>query len=140
MVLIDSDVISACLAGKKTHVREVTDLLELKAASTTTFQLAEIYAKTKHEDLASVKAFLDLFSNLEITASAAEMAGEFWQQYSPYYPTLTVADCLVAATAVISGAEIYTLHPKNFPMTQVSLYHRTIRSITAKSKLRLDLG
>lgn len=137
MVLVDTDVLIKCLQAEPEFMQEVTELLEAKSAIITPIQTAEVYGNTIPEEVPAVNAFLQLFEFVEFDPKIAEQAGEFLHQYKPYYETLTVSDCLIGATAAHYEAEIYTLHPKHFPMTEVRLYHKTIKAITAKTKPRL---
>jgi predicted nucleic acid-binding protein len=138
MVIIDTDVLIKCLQQKKTYLAEVTALLESQAAVITPVQITEVYGQALPEELPMLNSFFELFEVQGFDRETAEMAGEFIQQYKPFYPELTTADCLVAAVAAINEYEIYTLHPKHFPMTQVRLYHKTIKALTASSKPRLE--
>lgn len=137
MVIVDTDVIIKCLKGEEDFREEVTDLLEMKSAMITPVQIAEVYSHTLPDELPLIGAFFDLFITKQFTRKIAEQAGEFLHQYKPYYPELTISDCLVGATAAQEEAEIYTLHPKHFPMTEVRLYHKTVEVITARTKDRL---
>jgi predicted nucleic acid-binding protein len=137
MVIIDTDVLIKCLKKDEQHLNEVTELLQSKSAAITPVQLSEVYGHTLPEELPLVGAFFELFEFKQFNRKVSELAGEFLHQYKPYYPQLTISDCLVAAVAAEAEAEIYTLHPKHFPMTEVRLYHKTINALTAKSKPRL---
>lgn len=137
MVIVDTDILIASLKGDNNYREEVIDLLESKSGLLTPVQVSEVYAHTLPEELPLVSAFFDLFEMIQFDRKVSELAGEFMHQYKPFYPNLTVTDCLVGASAALNEAEIYTLHPKHFPMTQVQLYHKTIKALTAKTKERL---
>mgnify|MGYP001442351332 CR=1 FL=1 len=138
MVIVDTDVIIKCLQQKKTYLAEVTGLLEMAAGVITPVQITEVYSHALSEELPMIGAFFDLFKAEKFDRKVAELAGEFMQQYKPFYPNLTTADCLVAAVAALKEYEVYTLHPQHFPMTEVRLYHKTINAITASTKPRLE--
>lgn len=137
MVIIDTDIIIKSLKAEESYKKEVTEILESQAGIITPVQIAEVYFHALSEEYSLINSFFNLFKVENFTKKRGELAGEFMQQYKPYYPELTISDCLVAAVAADTGAEIYTLHPKHFPMTQVQLYHKTIESITKTSKPRL---
>jgi predicted nucleic acid-binding protein len=138
MVIVDTDVIIKCLQQKKTYLTEVTSLLEMSSAVITPVQISEVYSHALAEELPMIGAFFDLFKVEKFDRKVAELAGEFMQQYKPFYPSLTTADCLVGAVAALGEYEVYTLHPQHFPMTEVRLYHKTISAITAATKPRLQ--
>jgi predicted nucleic acid-binding protein len=138
MVIIDTDIIVKCLKGEENFRREVSDLLENKLAIITPVQIAEVYAHTLSDEIALINAFFDLFEFIRFDRKISEQAGLFFNQYKKFYPELTISDCLVGAVAAQQEAEIYTMHPKHFPMTEVRLYHKTIQAITLKSKQRLE--
>lgn len=137
MVIVDTDVLAKALAKDNEHFEEISSLLKFKGAAITPAQIAEVYTLTSTDETPVVQQFLNLFQIWEFTAEVGKLAGEFLQQYQTYYPDLTILDCLVGATATINDAEIYTMAPKHFPMTEVRLYHKTIKAITAKSKSRM---
>lgn len=137
MVIIDTDVLIRCLRGEAQFREEVVELLESKSALITPVQIAEVYAYTLPEELPLIGAFFDLFEVIQFNRKVSELAGEFMHQYKPFYPELTISDALVGAAAAVNEVEIFTLHPKHFPMTQVRLYHKTIKAMTAKTKTRL---
>ncbi len=137
MVIIDTDVIIKCLQNEKEYMDEVTELLKNQAAVITPVQIAEVYSYALAEELPMIGTFFDLFQVEEFGKKHAELAGEFMQQYKQFYEFLTISDCLVGAVSALNNYEIFTLTPKHFPMTEVRLYHKTIKAITAKSKQRL---
>lgn len=137
MVIIDTDVLIKALQNSKTILAEVTQLLEMQAGVVTPVQIAEVNANALPEELALINHFFDLFKFKSFDRKTTELAGEFMQQYKPYYPGLTTADCLVGALASINNFEIYTLQPQHFPMTEVRLYLKTPVILKAKTKERL---
>jgi predicted nucleic acid-binding protein len=137
MVIIDTDVLIKCLKNEQEFVDEVTELLESQAAVITPVQITEVYSHALAEDLPMISSFFDLFKVEQFGRKTGELAGEFWQQYKKHYLDLTTADCLMGACAAINEYEIYTLHPKHFPMTEVTLYYKTIQSTIVKTKPRL---
>ncbi len=137
MVIVDTDVLVKCLQDNKACKNEVTHLLEMQAGVLTPIQIAEVNTHALTEELPLINAFFDLFKLKSFDRKSAELAGEFMQQYKPYYEFLTISDCLVAALASINGFEIYTLNPKHFPMTEVKLYQKSIEALKLKTKERL---
>jgi len=53
----------------------------------------------------------------------AERAGNWRRGFAEYGVTLAQADCLIAATAVGSGARLATANIKDFPMPELSVEH-----------------
>jgi predicted nucleic acid-binding protein len=137
MVIIDTDIIIKSLQNSEEEKKETEELLESQAAVITPIQITEVYSHAEKDDFPAISSFFDLFDIQNFDREVAEMAAEFMQQYKEFYPKLTTSDCLVGALAAINDYEIYTNYPDHFPMTEVQLYHKTIKKITAKSKPRL---
>ena len=67
-----------------------------------------------------------LFRGLRIVPLAeaeGRQAGEWRRTYAARGPTLTQADCLVAAAAAAVGGRLATGNPKDFPMSAVDVEH-----------------
>lgn len=138
MVIVDTDILIKCLGHVKAYKEEVTKLLEAQAAILTPVQVAEVYSHALHEELPLIGTFFDLFKMVDFDRSTANLAGEFYQQYKAFYPELSISDCLVGAAAALGEHEIYTMTANHFPMTEVKLYSKTIASLTARTKTRLQ--
>jgi predicted nucleic acid-binding protein len=137
MVLIDTDILIKSLQNSTDEKEELEELLENQAGVITPIQISEVYSHAETDDYPAISKFFDLFEIENFSREVSELAGEFMQQYKEFYPNLTIVDCLLGAIASENDYEIYTNAPEHFPMTEVQLYHKTIKKITAKSKPRL---
>lgn len=115
--LIDSDIVIWYLKGRGQELKLLEDLSNQGDLSISVVTLTEVRAglrKNVDETLMQLKTvFEPVFLNIQM----AELAGSFRQRYS-----LSIADMLIAATAIVSGSFLVTYNRKHFPMPQVRLY------------------
>jgi predicted nucleic acid-binding protein len=64
---------------------------------------------------------LDEFEVYEVTTSVGKQAGLYWQQYNKQFKTLSLADCLIAATANVNNLTLVSLNIKHFPMNDIKV-------------------
>jgi len=78
--------------------------------------LTELHSgfRDKNEE-ARVTAFCHFFDRYAVDEEIAVLAGRFRKQYAKVDAT-GVADCLIAATAVLNNATLVTLNKKHYPM------------------------
>ena len=62
-----------------------------------------------------VERMLATFRVIPIEEKAGVVAGEYLRQYAKTH-SVTLADAFIAATSQISGAYLWTLNRKHFPM------------------------
>lgn len=60
---------------------------------------------------------------LPIDAEAGWQAGVWRREFASRGVSLSQADCLVAATALVNGATLVTGNPKDFPMDDLEVDH-----------------
>jgi predicted nucleic acid-binding protein len=64
---------------------------------------------------------IDSLDYYQVTRETAKQAGDFRYQFARQGTILTLADTLIAATAVSVGAMLVTANAKDFPMWEVQL-------------------
>jgi predicted nucleic acid-binding protein len=90
--------------------------------STTTLNIAEIYASMRPAEGARTEALLSGLELYELTGSSARLAGGLKNTWARKGNTLTLADTIVAAIAIERGCALLTDNRKDFPMPGVRLY------------------
>jgi len=68
---------------------------------------------------AAIRRLFDGLLILTIGRAEAELAGGWRGEHASRGVTLHQADCLIAACAVVAGAQLATGNPKDFPMLEV---------------------
>ena len=89
---------------------------------TSTLNIAELYAGVRPAETARIEALLSGLEYYELTASIARLAGQMRHAWAQKGRTLSLADTIVAATAIDRGCALLTDNRKDFPMREVHLY------------------
>jgi predicted nucleic acid-binding protein len=90
--------------------------------STTTLNVAEIYAGMRPAEEERTEALLGGLELYELSGTSARLAGKLKSAWARKGYTLTLADTIVAAIAIERGCELLTHNRKDFPMPEVQLY------------------
>jgi predicted nucleic acid-binding protein len=90
--------------------------------STTTLNIAEIYAGMRPPEEARTEALLGGLELYELNASSARLAGRLKNTWARKGRTMTLSDTIVAAIAIERGCALLTDNRKDFPMPEVQLY------------------
>lgn len=101
-------------------------LVELARAGhrlcTSTLNIAELYAGARPVESARIEELLSGLECHELSASIARLAGQMRNSWAQKGRTLSLADTIVAATAIDRGCALLTDNRKDFPMPEVQLY------------------
>jgi predicted nucleic acid-binding protein len=84
--------------------------------------LGELFSGIHPPDLAKVEEFVSLLTWYGISPASARRAGRLRFEYARKGVILSLADTLVAATALEHGLTLITDNRKHFPMPELSLY------------------
>ncbi len=90
--------------------------------STTTLNIAEIYAGMRPAEEGRTEALLSGLESYELSGSSARLAGKLKNAWARKGHTLALADAIVAATAIERRCALLTDNGKDFPMPEVQLY------------------
>jgi tRNA(fMet)-specific endonuclease VapC len=90
--------------------------------STTTLNIAEIYAGMRPGEEGKTEALLAGLESHELTGTDARVAGKLKSSWARKGRTLTLDDAIIAAIAIGHGCALVTDNGKDFPMPEVQLY------------------
>jgi predicted nucleic acid-binding protein len=90
--------------------------------STTTLNVAEIYAGMRATEESRTETLLSGLVLYELSETGAQLAGRLKNTWARKGHTLTLADAIVAATAIEHGCALLTDNRKDFPKPEVRLY------------------
>jgi predicted nucleic acid-binding protein len=90
--------------------------------STSTLNIAELFAGVRPGETARIEALLSGLELYELSASIARLAGQMRNTWAKKGRTLSLADTIVAATAIDRGCALLTDNRKDFPMREVQLF------------------
>ena len=121
MYLLDTDVLIWVLRGHQSIVSWVSQTKETSPVSISVISIAEIYKHIFPIELTATENLLNHHIILDVDQHIAKAAGLYWQHYSKKLKTLSLADCLIAATANIHNLILVSLNTKHFPMTDIQV-------------------
>ncbi len=113
--LFDTDVLIDYLRGLPEAVAIVES--RMSGACLSAMTVAEIYQGVREAERAKVSRTISSFTVLPITEEIAELGGLLRRDHKSQGTGL--ADCLIAATALIHGLKLQTLNVKHFPMLKL---------------------
>jgi predicted nucleic acid-binding protein len=122
-VLTDSDILIEVSRGRdKTIVSQwlalgQSDALILFSAVSAT----ELWAGARPSEYAALEALFDALLCVPIDAAVGRRAGEYLRRYRKSH-AVELGDALIAASAVTSGARLWTRNRKHYPMAELTFY------------------
>jgi hypothetical protein len=122
-LLLDTTVLIDVLRNRRNRRALLAGLVEQDhALAISALNLGEVYAGMRPDEAAQTEAFLNSLECLPVTASIARRAGTLkfaWQQKGR---TLTLADMIVAATALEHSLTLLTDNRRDFPLPELAFY------------------
>ncbi len=122
-LLLDTSVIIDVLRAHKGR-REL--LAELTRAghelATSALNVAEVYAGMRSSERSDTELFLSALHCYPLTPMEARRAGQIKREWAEKGKTLSLADTIVAATALQHNCVLMTDNCKDFPMRELQLY------------------
>ena len=122
-LLLDTSVLIDVLRQKNRRREWLAELVRGgHTLSTTTLNIAEIYAGMRSAEEARTEALLGGLELYELNGSSARLAGKLKNTWSRKGRTLTLSDMIVAAIAIERNCAVLTDNRKDFPMSEVKLF------------------
>jgi len=122
-LLLDTSILIDVLRLKNQRREWLAELVrDGHTLSTTTLNIAEIYAGMRPSEETRTEALLSGLELYELTGTSARLAGQLKNTWARKGHTLTLADAIVAAIAIEHGCALLTDNQKDFPMSEVQLY------------------
>lgn len=123
IILLDTTVLIDVLRARSNRRAELANLIEAgHALATTALNIGEVYAGVRTGEETGTEAFLSSLECYPITATIARWAGSLKSQWARKGRTLTLADMLVAATALEHGLTLMTDNRKDFPVAGLKFH------------------
>jgi len=122
-VLIDSDVLIEVFRARDNHLVQRWEELERSdtAIEYSPVSAAELYAGMRPGESERLMRLFESLRCVPIDAEIGIQAGHFIRQYSKSH-SLDIADALIAASASVSGAALWTRNRKHFPMKELLFF------------------
>lgn len=121
MYLLDTDIIIWISRHKAELIENLKKIVGQDEVGVSTITIAEIYGGIRPTEIQEVNEFLNKQTILQITREIAQQGGLLWQEFRVKFKNISLADCLLAATAKLQNATLVTLNTKHFPMTDVKV-------------------
>jgi len=120
--LLDTTVLIDHLRGHQPVVELITGLAQAgNQLAVCSINAAELYSglSEKHRNIAG--KLIDNLENWEVSMDIAKLAGIYRFDFARKGITLSVADCLVAAVAIVNDAVLITANARHYPMDEIRL-------------------
>lgn len=121
MIILDTDVVIWILRGNRPMIAVVDHLVSKGTVGISTVTVAEIYKNVFPIEIPAVEDFIAHQELFPVSLDIAKTAGLYWNQYHRRFKNLSLADCLIAATAKIHQASLATMNIKHFSMYDIKL-------------------
>lgn len=118
-LLLDTDVLIDVLRGRDFTRTLLFDLSSRFVPCCSVISVAEIYAGMRPEEEIATRTLLDGLVIIPVTGETAELAGRL--RFKSKHRRLELADCLIAATALVESATLATGNVKDYPFPDLSL-------------------
>ena len=120
--LLDTDVLIAYLRGYTETVRLLRELTEKRTDfSVSAVTVVEIEAGIRDKEKEKTYELLDLFEICPLDISTAQLAGSSLRKYRGKGISLSLADVIIGATAVIQDLILVTYNTRHYPMAGIQI-------------------
>jgi predicted nucleic acid-binding protein len=127
ILLLDTTVLIDVLRGRHDRRALLAGLVEAgHTLATAAINIAEIYAGMRPEEAMRTDVFIGTLECYSMTAVIARRAGELKNALAQKGKTLTLADMIVAATALEHGFTLMTDNRKDFALSEIKFYPLTV--------------
>jgi hypothetical protein len=118
-VVLDTDVLIDLLRGREATRSFLIEVTRDAVPCCSTISVAEVCAGMRPDEEDSTMALLDGLVVVPVTRAIAEVAGRF--KRTSRARRLELADCLIAATALVESAALATGNVKDYPMREITV-------------------
>jgi predicted nucleic acid-binding protein len=121
-ILIDSDILIEVLRGRDKPI--VEDWLKWGASANSILyspvSQAELWAGARPSEQVAIANLFQALQCVPIDDEIGRLAGDYLRQYQKSH-SLELGDALIAASAVLRSAVVWTRNRKHYPMRALSL-------------------
>jgi predicted nucleic acid-binding protein len=121
-LLVDTSVLIDVLRAQKQRRKYLAQAVrEGHTLVTTALNVAELYAGMWEPEVRSTEALLAGLECIDVSGTIARLAGKLKRDWAQKGRTLTLADTIVAATAIERNCPLLTNNRRDFPMPKINL-------------------
>ena len=123
MYLLDTNIVIDALKSRRGRLDFLHRLSNSQPLAFCSTVVAELFAGfgTVAEAQRARSVLLDSFVFVGTSQAAAELAGSFLHRYKKMGISLSLADSLIASTAIVEGHVLITDNIKHFPMPELNV-------------------
>lgn len=122
-VLLDTSILIDVLRVRNKRNDWLAELVRSgHILSTTTLNIAELYAGMRPSEEGRTEALLSGLEVYDLGGQSARVAGRLKNYWARRGRTITLADTIVAAVAMENGCALLTDNRKDFPMRELQLF------------------
>ena len=121
MYLIDTDIIIWILRGRQDIIELIFRIIGKRESAISTITIAEVYQHIFPKEIPIAEKTFSLYEIYPVSAGIARSGGLYWQEYHKKLHKLSIADCLIAATANEYNLSLLTLNTRHFPMKDIKV-------------------
>jgi predicted nucleic acid-binding protein len=123
ILLLDTTVLLDVLRARRNRRSLLAELVAGgHLLATAAIDVGEVYAGMRVGEEKRTEAFLSSLDCYPITAAIARRAGSLKSAWAQKGKTLSLADMIVAATALEHGLALMTDNRKDFPLPELNFY------------------
>jgi predicted nucleic acid-binding protein len=123
-VLLDSDILIEILRSRDQVIQPQWNTLAHSHRDIlfSPVTAAEVWAGARPNERQATSLFFRHLTCIPVEYKIGELAGEFLRQFSKSH-NVKIGDTLIAATAVLHQAALWTRNRKHYPMPDVNFYN-----------------
>ena len=123
ILLLDTTVLIDTLRARQNRRAFLADLVAAgHTLATAAINIGEVYAGMRPTEELRTEAFLSSLDCYPISGAIARRAGSLKSAYARQGQTLSLADMIVAATALEHGLTLLTDNRKDFPLPELQFH------------------
>lgn len=123
MYTLDTDVVIWVLRNDKEIVTAVKHAASEHGTGISTITIAELYKNIYPTEVTATEDFIAHQVVVPVSEQIAREAGYYWQQFRKQIASLSLFDCIVAATAKVNRSKLFTINVRHFPMTDILVHN-----------------
>ncbi len=114
-VIVDTDIAIDYLRGLQYAKELMLSLWDTNIAYLSILSVYELYAGMKDNELIDTENFIKACIIEPLTLDITKKAGALYKTYRTQGLTLTSIDCLINATAIVTGHKVATKNTSHYP-------------------------
>jgi predicted nucleic acid-binding protein len=123
IVLLDTTVLLDALRSRQNRRSLLAEVVTSgHILATAAINIGEVYAGMRRGEESRTEAFLSSLDCYPLTGAIARRAGSLKSAWAQKGRTLSLADMMVAATALEHGLSLMTDNRKDFPLPELNFY------------------